>query len=306
MTLERVKLLMTKMPYVNNVCIMGLCEPFMNPECPEILEYLKNEGLFISFTTNCTVPLVGKRLESLGFVDDLALSIDTADPETFAYLRGGAKLDVVMENLERIIKWKREQGLTSTDKPSIYVNAVITSLNFNQIPHLIQMLEPYADDLRYLMVDPVSRPDYQSFSDPLALKHDSQFERSIQDLRSVAQKSRLKVMGLDWMLKPSCNWRDCPMSWLDMWVEPNGDVYICCYNYSYVVGNVFNHHPLKSFVGEAVDRTPLQIWNSDKARTFRKQLLTLKPPVEQCHSCNFARNGWQDGTYLKEKRDVEA
>jgi len=34
-------------------------------------------------------------------VDDFVISMDTSDPETFTYLRGGAKLSVVMQNLER-------------------------------------------------------------------------------------------------------------------------------------------------------------------------------------------------------------
>jgi MoaA/NifB/PqqE/SkfB family radical SAM enzyme len=306
MTLKLVKQLVSKMPYLNNVCVMGLCEPFLNPECSEILKYLKSQDFFVSFTTNGTIPLVGERLESLSFVDDLAFSIDTADPETFTYLRGGAKLHVVMENLKRVLNWKRELGLGKDDKPTVYINAVITSANFLQIPQLIEMLEPYADDLRYLMVDPVSRPDYQTFSDPLVLKHDFKFELGLAELRETVKQHKLQVMGLDWILKPSSNWKDCVMSWLDMRVEPNGDAYICCYNYSYVIGNVFNIHPTRFWLGRWMERSPLQIWNSDKAKAFRRQLLTKKPPIQQCHSCNFARSGWQDGTYLKERKDVEA
>jgi radical SAM protein with 4Fe4S-binding SPASM domain len=291
MTLELVKVLLSRMPYISNVCIMGLCEPFMNPEAPAIVKWLKSQGYFISLTTNGMVSLTGERLDCLRCVDDFVISIDTDDPETFSYLRGGAKLPIVMENFRRVIEMKRSLGLGKKDNPPLHINAVITSLNFHQIPSLIKMLEPYADDLTYLMVDPVSRPDYQKFEDPLAIKHDAKFEAQICELRKIARQSRLSVVGLDYMLTPSYHWRDCPISWLNIWVQPNGDIYNC-YAYEYVVGNAFKDNPLRA-------------QNSKKARDFRKRLLTNDPPLQQCRCCNFARPGWQlSGVYLTGHKDV--
>jgi len=87
------------------------------------------------------------------------------------------------------------------------------------------------------------------------------------------------------MLVPSYNWKACPMTWGNLWVEPNGDIYNC-YGFDYVVGNVFRDSPLLAF-------------NSKKQREFRKKLLTVNPPLRQCHSCNFAREGWQiHGGYI--------
>lgn len=291
MTLDNVQKLMKKMPYINNVVIQGLCEPYLNPEAPAIIRWLKNEGYFISFTTNGTIPLTGERLDCLRCVDDFVISIDTADPEVFRYLRGGAELETVFENFKRVINMKRRLGLKKTDNPPMHINAVITSKNFHQIPSLIKMLEPYADDLNYLMLDPVSRPDYCTFEDPLAVKHDAKFEAEMVELRTIARKSKLCVVGLDYMLMPSHDWHDCPLAWLNMDVEPNGDIYEC-YDFNYVVGNVFRESPLKAH-------------NSQKARDFRKRLGTSDPPVQQCHSCNFARKGWQlNGVYLKGHKDV--
>jgi len=290
MTLERVKTLLRKMPYVSTVCVMGLCEPFMNPETPAIVKWMKSQGYFISLTTDGMVSLTGEKLDCLRSVDDFVISIDTDDPETFNYLRGGAKLPIVMENLKRVVEMKRSLGLGKNDNPPFHINAVITSLNFHQIPGLIKMLEPYADDLTYLMVDPVSRPDYQSFEEPLAIKHDEDFEAKISELRKIAGQSKLPVVGLDYMLTPSYNWRDCPLEWLNIWVEPNGDVYKC-YDYRYVIGNVFKENPLI-------------IHNNKKSRDFRKKLLTSNPPLEQCRCCNFARTGWQiNGVYLTKSRE---
>jgi radical SAM protein with 4Fe4S-binding SPASM domain len=261
----------------------------MNPETPAIVKWLKSQGYFISLTTDGMVSLTGERIDCLRCVDDFVISIDTYDPETFNYLRGGAKLPIVMENFRRVIEMKRSLGLHKYDNPPMHINAVITSLNFHQIPGLIKMLEPYADDITYLMVDPVSRPDYSKFEEPLAINHDANFEVQICEFRKIARQARLPIVGLDYMLTPSYQWRDCPMPRLDIWVEPNGDVYNC-YAYEYIMGNVFKDNPLR-------------IHNSKKARDFRKRLLTNDPPIQQCRSCNFARPGWQlHGTYIEQAR----
>jgi len=93
------------------------------------------------------------------------------------------------------------------------------------------------------------------------------------------------------MLVPSYNWANCGLTWLTMWVEPNGDAYFC-YDYRNVLGNVLAENPLR-------------VWNSPRARSFRKHLATCNSPLQQCRACNFAREGWQiGGTYYGEPKDT--
>jgi len=292
MTLGQVKGLLHKTPYVSGICVMGLCEPFMNVEAPDIVRWLKDVGGYkIALTTNGMVPLTEDRLNCLLRVDDFVISMDTNDAKTFNFLRGGADLNRVMKSLDTVIEFKRERGLGRYDNPPIHINAVITTLNFHHIPGLIEMLEPYAKDLTYLMVDPVSRPDYSRFEEPLALVHNKEFEESITKYRKIAKESPLQVVGLDYMLIPSYNWANCGLTWLTMWVEPNGDAYFC-YDYRKVLGNVFEENPLR-------------VWNSPMARSFRKGLARNDPPLHQCRACNFAREGWQiGGTYYSEPKDT--
>ena len=289
--LEQIKALLKKMPYINGVCIMGLCEPFLNPETPNVLRWLKDEGKYsISITTNGMVDLNEDKLDALLRADDMVFSIDTSEPETFKYLRGGADLKRVTSNMERLTKYKKDRGMKKMDNPPIHINAVVTSKNFHQIPDLIKMLGAYADDLKYLMVDPVTRPDYQEFEEPLMLQRE-EFDKHIEEYRELAKKSPLKIVGFDYMLKESRNWRDCHLTWDGMFVQPNGDAYFC-YDYEYVIGNVFKDDPLK-------------VWNSDGAKEFRKRLLTDDPPLKQCHRCDFARPGWQvEGAYTRGHQDV--
>src|SRR5271157_381444 len=290
MTLANIKQLIKRMPYIWSITIQGLCEPFLNPETPAIIRWLKSQGYHLSFTTNGMVALTGERLACLRDIDDFVISIDTSNPETFTYLRGGAKLDFVMQNLERVVAMKRSLGLSKHDNPPMHINAVITTMNFKEIPNLIKMLEPYEDQITYVMVDPVSRPDYSKLY-PLAIEHDSDFEEKREELKQWAKTTKIRIVGLDYMLEKSKNWRDCPEAWGNLWVEPNGDIYNC-YGFDYIIGNVFKDSPLLAF-------------NGRKQREFRKRLLTSNPPLAQCHSCNFAREGWQyHGGYVTRSREL--
>lgn len=300
MSLKRLRWLLKEMPYISGVCIMGLCEPYLNPELPEMLKWLKSNGYSISLTTNGTIPI--EDIEALTCVDDFVFSIDTNDPETFRYLRGGAELDDVVCNLDRVIKWKRKHGLTATDNPPIHINSVITQQNIDDVPGLLGMLNEYADDLTYVMIDPVSREDYQHWERPLALTGDefadklASVHHEIRDYMDCKCLNRnMRIIGFDWMLQPSYDWSKCPLSWTGPFIESNGDVYFC-YDYRRVLGNVFTDDLLK-------------IWNNGVARAFRRQLGTDTPPLKQCRSCNFARKKWQPGgdyaTQGKCKHDTE-
>lgn len=289
-TLSMLQSLLKKMPYIRGVCIMGLCEPLLNDELANILRWLHDEGHYgISLTTNGMVTIDDNILDALTRVGDFVISMDTADEETFRYLRGGAELKKVMGSLVRVIEYKRAHNLGRMDNPPIHINAVITRNNLHQLPDLFKMLEPYAADLTYLMVDPVSRPDYQTFEAPLMLTKE-ELDKELEKYKKVAKQSPLNIIGFDYMLEPSCNWGDCYMAWDGMFIEPNGDAYFC-YNYDYVIGNVFKEDPLK-------------VWNSTRAQEFRRKLLSSEPPLGQCHSCNFARGGWQpEGDYSRQKLD---
>lgn len=291
MTLGKLKDILFRMPYISGVCIMGLCEPFLNPELPTMIRWMHDNGYSMSCTTNGTVPI--NDLECLTYIGDFVVSIDTADPETFTYLRGGANLDTVMGTLESIIQYKRDHGLTRCDNPPIHINSVITQQNIDQMEGLFDMLLPYANDLTYVMVDPVSRPDYQEWERPLALTGD-EFKAKLDAVHEIAKRSPLNILGFDYMLKPSTRWDRCPLSWTGPFIEPNGDMYFC-YDYELVLGNVLTQNPLA-------------VWNSPMARSFRRQLMTRDPPLQQCRTCNFARSGWQpSGDYNTQgqvKQDV--
>jgi len=288
-TLPQIKSLMRRMPAIQGVCIMGLCEPLLNPETPDIIRWLKTKGGYsLSLTTNGMVDIKFDLLEALQHIDDMVFSIDSPDPETTRVQRGGADLNRIMRNLVHVLEYKKSCGLGADDNPPIHINAVMTRETFPQVPELIELLEPYAKELTYLMVDPVTRPDY-SLQTPFIL--DSRERIRLPKYRKLAKESPLKVVGFDWMFEISKAWGRCHLTWSGMFIHPNGDAYFC-YDYQNTLGNVFKENPI-------------DVWNSPQAIEFRRKLLSPNPPLNQCHFCNFARHGWQPkGDYNRNKEDT--
>lgn len=281
--LEDMKDILSRSPSISGVCIMGLCEPMLNPDMPAILTWLKSKGYSISFTTNGTVPFSLEMLNALTCVDDMAISIDSVNPEVFRAMRG-TSLDGVLKTFQSIITYKLLMNLRKYDKPPVHVNAVITPETWPGIPKLIRFFEH--TDITYLMFDPCTRPDF-SRSTPFVL---NDRPREFEKYRKIAHDSPLNVMGFDWMFVKSTNWKDCSLAWYSPFIHPNGDVYFC-YKYDYILGNIYREDLLR-------------IWNNGKAKAFRKALRTDTPPLQQCHTCNFARPKWQPGgDYEKNKRD---
>jgi radical SAM protein with 4Fe4S-binding SPASM domain len=267
---------------------MGLCEPLLNPHVGEILEKLNDCGYESSITTNGMVNVdnVAKQMCLTGAI---SVSLDTFDAATLKHQRGGADLETIIHNLERLLLEKKKGGGGLWDKPIIYVTSVMTTHNFGQFPQLVKMLEKYSNQLS-LLVDPVTRTDYQHFEQPFVLA-DKRFRDLIPEYREIERNSPLKIVGLDWMFEPSVYQKDCIMPWNSMFLQPNGDIF-SCYHYGLVFGNVFQ-------------RSPLATWNNESARHFRHQLRTGTNTLKQCVTCNWARKGWQPGgTYLKERKDV--
>lgn len=196
----------------------------------------------------------------------------------------------VMGTFKSVIEWKRKNGLGKLDNPPIHINAVITQQNIDQIPGLFALLEPYADDLTYLMVDAVSRPDYQTFERPLSLTGE-EFAIKINEIKKLSKTSPLSIIGFDYMLEPSKEWSRCALTWFGMYIQPNGDANFM-FDYNRTVGNIF-------------EANPLFVWNSKVARSFRRKLMSPEPPIEQCKSCNFARKNWQPGgVYITEQGEI--
>lgn len=123
----------------------GLCsiktqvrgEPLLDKRMPEMVKYAKDKGIIeVMFNTNANLmneEVSKKLIESR--MDKIICSVDGYEKEVYENIRIGGKFEVVLENIKRFQKIKKELGL---HKPILRVQMVDTPRNHHQIEDYIK------------------------------------------------------------------------------------------------------------------------------------------------------------------------
>ncbi|MCX7016096.1 MAG: radical SAM/SPASM domain-containing protein [Candidatus Sumerlaeota bacterium] len=126
------------------VTAQGFGEPFLHPEMPAILRFLKERGATVTLNTNGSLldedvcrTLVERE------VDRLVFSIDSPDPETYRRIRVGARLEDVVANIERL---NRLRARSRSGKPRLALEFVAMAMNFGQLPALADFAQRHKFD----------------------------------------------------------------------------------------------------------------------------------------------------------------
>ena len=116
------------------VTATGLGEPFLNPEMPEILRYLKQQGACVSMTSNGTVldQKLSAEVIDTG-LDRIVFSVDSPVAEAFRRIRVGTTLDQVLGNIETFSRLRSKGGQRV---PYMILEFVAMVQNFEQLPQI--------------------------------------------------------------------------------------------------------------------------------------------------------------------------
>ena len=122
---------------VQNVDLTGLGEPTLHPQLDYLIREIRqrSEQTEIRLVTNGTVisPERFNELSRAGLTS-LAFSIDSLDPERFARSRGGAKLGVVLRNLEAAADLRMQ---STFDFPRLRIKAVLLDEPYGEAERLL-------------------------------------------------------------------------------------------------------------------------------------------------------------------------
>lgn len=132
---------MAGLPELSEVVIGGYGEPLVHPTIVDYLGAIKELGVKITLSTN-GVLLDRERaraLIELG-VDAVTISLDGTDPQTFADVRRGARLQTVLDNVETLNRSKAEAGKS---RPRVGIEFVALKQNraeLSELPALARRL----------------------------------------------------------------------------------------------------------------------------------------------------------------------
>lgn len=243
-----------------NVYFQG--EPFIHKQFIEMTRLLKKHGLFVNTSSNMHF-VTEKNAEAivLSGLDRIVISIDGATQETYEAYRKNGKLEKVIQGTRALVNAKKK---LKRKKPALIFQFLVTSAN----EHEMEDIKKLAKDLG---VDRLNFKTLQVYD----------FENGHPLLPKNLKYSRYKP-GPDgrWVLKNPLH-NECWRMWTSCMVTWDGRVVPCCFD-----------KDAKYQLGQLTGNTFAEIWNGEKYRQFRNQILRNRKSIDICRNCSEGSQVW--------------
>jgi MoaA/NifB/PqqE/SkfB family radical SAM enzyme len=233
-------------------------------------------GCRIRLVTNGTVPneAMWRRLVRTGSL--IAVSFDAAEPATFAALRPGAKLDIILKNLEIMVDEGHTSGI-GTD--NIHLNVVVQPGALAELSGIVRHAARLG--LR-VQLNPVTLDE----NDPENLRF--HLPELADELRGMAESAA--DLGVDvqinaaldpqWALRDHAD-KTCTHPWMYAYVNYAGRVGFC----DHLIGSSVSQYLL----GDLRANPFTEIWNNDAYQKLRGEhaagVEAISHQYEECRWC---------------------
>lgn len=279
-----------QVPDLARAVLHGVGEPMLVRNLPRMVRYLKDRGVYVLFNTNGTVlnERNGRALIDAG-LDELRVSLDAANAESFREIRGRNYFDRILRNVRAFRDLQEREG---HDKPR--VSAWLTGLKdtveelpaFVRVAAEIGVKEVYLQRLVFFdqgavgmarpdqaLYERLSREDAQHLeaAEKLALSLGMTFSAS-----GAASEPGTSLRKAD----DNSHWSLCRRPWTVMYFTANGRALPCCIAPFSQRG--YEHYTL----GDATQQSLREIWNGPAYREFRAALHSDAPP-QACANCGL-------------------
>lgn len=276
---------------------LGGSEPFIRQDLIAILRHIKNRDLTVSFPTNGTLMNFEKIAAIVDMkVDDIKISIDGKEG-LHDYIRGNGVFRKATTAVKELARYRRQSGNT---KPKITINTTITTNLIGQlqetIDNLIDATDNEADFYRIHHLWFITKNElakHQSITKQVLGAHSlgasSHFITESNLIKPEILADEIYKLKTSHKIKffPEFQFNDivnfysehlkvkerCYAPFFGVVIKPNGDMKFCPDEWidDYIIGNIRQNN---------FDN----LWNSEKARTFRKVLVKQRcfPACKRC------------------------
>jgi MoaA/NifB/PqqE/SkfB family radical SAM enzyme len=277
-------------PEMERAVLHGIGEPLLNKELDRMIAHLKTRGVFVLFNTNATLldAAWARKLIAAG-LDELRVSIDGANPRTYAQIRGAPLFNKVLQNVQRFVALQRELG---ADRPRTSLWMTGLKENIAELPDVIRIAarlgvgEVYLQRMVYYENANIAAPGLLESGHGLYASFDAQVDAIVAASELLAQELgvALRASGAT-SVKRSVNgsteprpWAACMRPWTTAYITANGNALPCCISpfatsdyHSLILGNLFEQ-PFDA------------VWNAERYRAWRERLLSDNPNTA-CAGC---------------------
>jgi MoaA/NifB/PqqE/SkfB family radical SAM enzyme len=289
LSFEQMKIIVDQVPDLKQAVLHGIGEPLINKELPRMIRYLKDRGAHVLFNSNGTMlyPHIQRQLIESG-LDEFRISLDAADAETFAKVRGLPRFDLIVKNTREFVALQKELGI---DRPRLSLWLVGLKETLDQLDSFVRLAadmgvgEVYLQRLVFFddnqQGQGLARPEQGLFG---SLKQDE--VESVAAAHELARSLRIAfhasgAASPEQSLMPRDDdnpWSDCRRPWTLMYITANGNVLPCC------VAPFAERDYDSIILGNAFERPLMEIWNDYLYQKFRTELLSPGPP-HACKNC---------------------
>ncbi len=265
------ELIANVIPNLKEIELQGTGEALLSKNFPKIFHAAAlNQQCRIVLITNGAL-LTEELIEKIVLANmQLVVSLDGPDAFTFAQHRPVGNFMTVIRKMKRIQELRLKHG---NPKFSFVVNMVVTKLNYQKIPAMIDLLSSIGID--YLFASEVREcmPNKRMWN---KFRLDDIEERAKFDFLIESFAAKAKEGGLSFRFNPllrneTIKKKICVSPWQHVFVSANGDISICC-----EINQSFGNIKKNSFS---------EIWNGELLNNFRNKMLLGEYDNRCLHCC---------------------
>lgn len=268
-----------------NLNVSGIGEPFLHPEIFEIIRFAKSRGAAVNCATNFT-RVNGRHRELVeSGMDQLKISIDATDPETFRLIRGEYAWQDIIDNIHELNRWKEK---LNSNKPLIRFNFALQLFNYEQVVDLVELGKKMKVDGIYFQF-----LSYVDMEDRKPMLTGEMSKEKLLGLLDEARK-RSREYGINtnldlWERDFELFWnkmhsieqyvpnnKKCYMPWISTWLGADGWIRPC---------PVMPWTVDEGRMGNLREQSFEEIWNSKTYRDLREALKRGERPTRSCKTC---------------------
>jgi len=268
-----------------NINVSGLGEPFLNPEIFEMIEYSKLKGAAVNCASNFT--LVGNKIDRIfdSGIDQIKISIDSSEPDTYAKIRGKDLYGTLRENIKRLNQRKRQNEY---NKPSLRFNYALQKDNLGQLVDTIKLayeLKVQGVYIQYL--EYFGREDRKK--DLVGNLSEQNLKRILLEADKVAKAKGIATNINIWLrdfdllfnkMLPENqfipNHKKCYFPWFSSWIDADGSVRPC---------PIIPWQLAEGRMGNVFQEKFSDIWNNERYQDLRMKLAQGERPFVPCKTC---------------------
>jgi MoaA/NifB/PqqE/SkfB family radical SAM enzyme len=290
LSFDEFQYIVNQFPVLDRVVLHGLGEPLLNKELPKMVRYLKDRGTYVLFNSN-GILLNEKRGQALidAGLDEYRLSMDGANREMYARVRGVDAFDKVWRNVRAFTTYQKAHNAT---KPVVSLWFTAMRENLQDLPHLIELAadagipEVYMQRLVY-------------FEEGLANSKQALFRRATSEELDLVKRCEqmcvelgirfsatgtatpIEYLQRDFGERP---WSGCQRPYTLTYITSSGNILSCCFA-------PFGHRNAKEYqqervLGNIFKESIADIWRGERYAEFRRAFES-DTPARQCAQCGL-------------------